>query len=99
MAGLLGDMSVDVVCQTLGTGRRTGTLRISGAGLVGAVHFHAGEVVAVEYGDQKDLEAMTSILALREGAFSFRSSDAPVARRLQIGLQKLLLDAMPRPGA
>jgi HEAT repeat protein len=97
LAGLLGDMPLETLIQSIGASNRTGVLRITGTEARGNVYFEKGFVVAVEYGERKDLDAMGDLLRLRAGAFLFRTGEQAPERRMKAQVQKLLVDAYREP--
>ncbi len=99
LAGLLGDMPLETLCQSIAAANRTGVLRITEDGTRGNVYFERGYVVAVDYGDKRDLDAMGVLLRLRAGAFLFRSGEAAPERRMKAQVQKLLVDAFRDPAS
>ncbi|HEX7896940.1 MAG TPA: HEAT repeat domain-containing protein [Planctomycetota bacterium] len=97
LAGLLGDMPLETLMQSIGSTNRTGVLRITGTEARGNVYFEKGFVVAVEFGERKDVDAMADLLRLRVGAFLFRTGEPAPERRMKAQVQKLLVDAFREP--
>ena len=94
LTGLISEMPLETLFQSIAATSRTGTLRVIVAEGIGLAHFLKGAVVAIEFGDARDVAALRRLLALRAGAFSFRNGDIPSERRLSLTIQALLLEAM-----
>jgi hypothetical protein len=97
LSGLLSDMPLETLCQTLSAAQRSGTLRVSGDEVQGFVYFDRGQVVAVSLGHHKDVEAFRMLVQIDSGAFSFRAGELPPERRMTMSVQKLLLEALGPP--
>ncbi len=96
-SGNLAEMALVDLVQTLEQGRKSGTLRVQGAGgRVAAVWFREGRIVDCELGSDSGEQAFYRLLNWQEGDFSieFRAIDRP--ERIGIGTQGLLLEGMRR---
>jgi CheY-like chemotaxis protein len=79
------------VVQYLAQAKKTGSLRLRGAGGTGVVEIAAGEVVGAHWQRLDGAEALLALLTMEEGGFRFDPQAVPAAGRRPMPLHGLLM--------
>ncbi|MEW5850288.1 MAG: DUF4388 domain-containing protein, partial [Myxococcota bacterium] len=96
MQGVLGEMGVVDLIQTIEMGRKTGVLRLSNAAASGAVFFRNGKVIDAELGRLRGEKAIYRVLTWNDGAFSLEFGEPGREDRIELSSQGLLMEGMRR---
>ncbi len=96
VSGSLQEMALPDVIQILGSGRKTGRLKVSSGMLRGELMFQEGLIHDARFGDLGGAEAVYGILRLMEGDFELEPDPTPVEDVIGIPTHHLLLEAMRR---
>ena len=95
-AGLLGDMGLVDLMQTVEIGRKTGKLFIETRGLRGQVSFREGKVCDARSGRLSGERAFYRMLVWNDGTFSMEFSAHDDADVIELSTQGLLMEGMRR---
>lgn len=95
-SGLLGDMGLVDLMQTVENGRKTGRLLVENRGLRGHVSFREGKVCDAKIRRLTGERAFYRILVWNEGAFSMDFGPHDDADVIELSTQGLLMEGMRR---
>ena len=103
VGGSAQEMPLDVILRRVGSLEAGGLLLYSAPGVNGRVWFDAGLVIAAEYNQTKDQEAVRELLGRRDGLFLFRAGELSPERRILMTVDALVKatrgrDPGSRPG-
>jgi hypothetical protein len=93
LAGSLGEIPIDQICQLLESTAKTGILRVDFEGCAAEVCFEEGQVVAADFDGRQDQEAFNSFVRRDRGTFTFEPGDVAARRRVRIPVRSVLLEA------
>ncbi|HEX7900681.1 MAG TPA: HEAT repeat domain-containing protein [Planctomycetota bacterium] len=101
--GSAQEMPLDAVLARLGALEGSGLLLYAAAGAVGRVWFDAGLVIAAEFNQARDIDAVRELVGRRDGLFLFRAGELSPERRILMTVDTLLRairvrDPGSRPG-
>ena len=96
VSGSLQEMSLPDVIQILSNGRKSGLLKVRSGNLSGEMMFQDGSIHDARFGDLEAADAVYGILRLTEGDFALDPDVEPVADRIGLPAEMLLLEAMRR---
>lgn len=80
--GSLSDYTVLALVDMFLLGAWTGTLTVNARGREGRIEFEAGEIVRVQWGEQKGEEGLTHLLVQMEGTFQASRIPSPPPTKL-----------------
>ena len=93
LAGSLGEIPFDQICQLIGTSEKTGVLLLDLEGPRGKIFFDVGIVIAAEYEGREDQEAFTAMFRRKAGCFVFQPGEQAPKRRMHSAVTSLLLES------
>lgn len=91
--GMLKDIPLDQLVQTIGGSSGTGLLKINVEADEGVISFVNGQIADIRFRRETGQAAFNAMMALRRGAFVFRSGDRPSVVSALEPVQKYLLEA------
>ncbi|GDX78593.1 hypothetical protein LBMAG42_04040 [Deltaproteobacteria bacterium] len=95
ITGVLSDLSLVDLLQTLTLGGKTAVVQVSGIADPGAIQVREGQIVAAQHGRRTGEEALYSLAVLTEGRFDVRFDDSG-ADNIHGQAEFLLLEALRR---
>lgn len=93
LAGSLGEVPLDQICQLIAAASRSGLLTLQFDQQKAHVWFQEGAVVAADFEGKKDQAAINAFCRQTGGHFSFRPNQAAPERRMQAPVAQVLLEA------
>ncbi|MDW7709112.1 MAG: DUF4388 domain-containing protein [Deferrisomatales bacterium] len=93
LRGSLEDFSLPDIIQLVGSGRKTGVLRLQSPQGSAALFFEGGKVVHVEALGAQGEEAVSLLFDLPGGSFRFQTDVPPSLRTIALDPAKLVLEA------
>lgn len=94
--GKLAVLSLAEVVQSVGEGRRSGTLVVENDGQRGAIAFRDGRIFEIRLGEAEGDEAFYSLVSWTVGDFWFDAKTIPDVDRVGRDIMELLLEGMRR---
>jgi DNA-binding response OmpR family regulator len=94
--GVLGEMGVVDLIQTVELGRKTGSINLTNKEQKGAIYFRNGKVIDAELGKLSGEKAFYRFLLWNEGVFSLDFGDAGRVDKIDVTSQGLLMEGMRR---
>ncbi len=94
--GVLSDLELTDIIQMLCLAKRTALLHLKHRDHRGKIVFERGDVVHAEFNELKGVDAVYTMLALRQGDIYMQSDFQNTTQTIQIGWQDLLLEGMRR---
>ena len=96
-SGVIGEMGVVDLVQTIELGRKTGTLKVTRkVGVGGNIYFRNGKVIDAELGELVGEKAFYRFLLWNEGSFALEFGDVGRPDRIELTSQGLLMEGMRR---
>lgn len=96
LRGSLADMNIGDVLQLPTMGAKTGELHVEHNGLESSIFYRNGRIVHIRLGDDRDEEALVTVLSWVEGNFSFHVGLESPENTLDEDLPRLLMRAAKR---
>ncbi len=93
LAGALGEVPLDQICQLIAAASRSGLLTLHFDQQKALVWFDEGIVVAADFEGKKDQAAFNAFCRLAGGSFSFRPNQAAPENRIRTPVAQVLLEA------
>jgi pSer/pThr/pTyr-binding forkhead associated (FHA) protein len=93
MAGRLSDVPLSEILQGIEFHAKTCTLSISDGKLKGKIVFNAGKPLTASWGGERDLDAVRSMLRLKDGRFFLTNEVDPTDPTMTHTVTAVLLDA------
>jgi len=93
LAGSLGEVPLDQICQLIASASRSGVLTLQFEAQKAHVWFHDGVVVAADYEGKRDQAAFNAFCRQTAGHFSFRPNQEAPERRMHAPVAQCLLEA------
>jgi DNA-binding response OmpR family regulator len=95
-AGVIGEMGVVDLIQTIELGRKTGILNMQNKTQKGQIYFRNGKVIDAALGHLNGEKAFYRFLLWNEGSFSLEFGDVGRPDRIDVTSQGLLMEGMRR---
>jgi len=92
-SGLISEITLDQICQVIGSSRMTGLLLTNFEGPTAKVYFDKGLVVSADFEGKKDQEAFNTFFGLKEGAFVFKPGERTLEPRMKVSVDQVLMGA------
>jgi hypothetical protein len=92
-SGLISEITLDQICQVIGSARMTGLLLANFEGPTAKVYFDKGLVVSADFEDKKDQDAFNAFFGFKEGAFVFKPGERTMEPRMKVSVDQVLVGA------
>ncbi|RPH36667.1 MAG: DUF4388 domain-containing protein, partial [Planctomycetota bacterium] len=92
-SGLISEISLDQICQVIGTSQKTGLLLVNFEGPTAKIYVEKGLIVSVDFQGRKDQEAFNVIFGLKQGAVVFKPRDRTLEPRVRLTADQALMSA------
>lgn len=92
-SGLISEISLDQICQVIGTSGKTGLLLVNFEGPTATIYFEKGLIVSADFEGQKDQDAFNAFFARKEGAFVFKPGERTLEPRIRATADQVLVAA------
>jgi hypothetical protein len=92
-SGLISEITLDQICQVIGSARMTGLLLANFEGPTAKVYFDKGLVVSADFEDKKDQDAFNAFFGFKEGAFVFKPGERTLEPRMKVSVDQVLVGA------
>ncbi len=92
LSGNLKDVSILEILQLVSKTKHTGKLIIKGKGVTGIVFVKKGEIVNAQFGDREGVEALSDIIVISNGYFTFEQTPIKIENVINKPIDRILLD-------
>ncbi len=92
LSGNLKDVSILEILQLVSKTKHTGKLIIKGKGVTGIVFVKKGEIVNAQFGDREGVEALSDIIVISNGYFTFEQTPIKIENVINKSIDRILLD-------
>lgn len=92
-SGLISEISLDQICQVVGSSRMTGLLLANFEGPTAKIYFDKGLIVSADFEGKKDQEAFNAFFSLKEGAYVFKPGERTLEPRIKSSVDQILMGA------
>jgi len=92
-SGLISEITLDQICQVIGSARMTGLLLANFEGPTAKIYFDKGLVVSADFEDKKDQDAFNAFFGFKEGAFVFKPGERTLEPRMKASVDQVLVGA------
>jgi hypothetical protein len=92
-SGLISEITLDQICQVIGSAHMTGLLLANFEGPTAKVYFDKGLIVSADFEGKKDQEAFNAFFGFKEGAFVFKPGERTLEPRIKASVDQVLIGA------